>query len=304
MKPIIITTRKSPLALWQANEVARKLRELDPHLVIELLPLTTSGDQIQTRFVENGKGLFVKELEEALLDGRASLAVHSMKDVPIAFPEGLEIAAICKRASPFDAFVSPHYSTLAALPINAKVGTSSLRRQAQLLRLRPDLNVEPLRGNVQTRLNKLNSDGFDAIILAAAGLKRLNLGHVIRAELRPPAMLPACGQGAIGIECHKANTELKALLDKINCPLTQLCVNTERKVSIKLGGTCQTPIAIYCTPNSDQTLTLSARVLSPHGEQCIEFEETAIMNDAPLLAEKCLADLLKKGAKALIDTLK
>lgn len=299
MKPLIIATRKSPLALWQANWVADKLRQLGPQRKVELLPLTTSGDQASGKFLENGKGLFVKELEEALLNGRATIAVHSMKDVPATFPVGFGIAAICARGNPFDALVSPQYTSIETLPQHAKVGTASLRRQAQLLKFRPDLKIETIRGNVQTRLNKLHTEAFDAIILAAAGLERLDLDTHIRTQLTPPLMIPACGQGAIGVECNLTDQTLMAELANINCEQTYACVSAERVVNLALGGNCHVPVAIYCAPLSKNDFTLCIRVLNPHGDHCIETSVTG--NHPQSLAERCIKILMDKGVKTLLD---
>lgn len=301
MKTFTIATRQSPLALWQANDVARRLQALDPSFSIQLLPMVTTGDTAgpQKWLQESGKGLFVKELEEALIDKRADLAVHSMKDLPAQFPPGLGLAAICERASPYDAFVSQTYASLNALPPGAIVGTASLRRQAQLLNYRPDLTVRPVRGNVQTRLKKMQDEQFDAIILAVAGLERLNFRHLIQDTLSPPLMLPACGQGAIGIECRLDDHDRYTILQKLNCTTTARCVNTERMVNAKLGGNCHVPIAIYCTALTDQ-LSLQARVLSADGQHCIETQGHGHWQDAIQLADQCTEALLQQGAQTLL----
>lgn len=302
MRKLTIATRQSPLALWQANHVAAQLKAHHPTYVIELLPLITSGDKAgpQKWLTESGKGLFVKELEEALLTRRADLAVHSMKDLPATFPAGLTLATICKRANPFDAFVSSKFHSLNELPQGAKVGTASLRRQSQLFNYRPDLNLQPLRGNVQTRLEKMKAQNFDAIILAVAGLERLEMNSLIQDILEPPVMLPACGQGAIGIECREDDLSLLEILAPLNCSTTSLCVNTERWVNAKLGGNCHVPIALYCTSPEANQLHLRARVLSARGEQCIEAEETGEWHTAVQLAERCTQKLLSQGAEQLL----
>ncbi|MCX7116252.1 MAG: hydroxymethylbilane synthase [Gammaproteobacteria bacterium] len=303
MRQLTIATRNSPLALWQAHYVAAALKETCPQYDIKLLPIVTSGDRASKEnwAQHTGKGLFVKELEEALLEGRADLAVHSMKDLLAVFPEGLCLAAICERGNPFDALISPIASTIDELPQGANIGTASLRRQAQLRAYRPDLQLHPLRGNVQTRLTKLHAHEFDGIILAAAGLIRLGLEDMISTELTPPLMLPACGQGAVGIECRQSDHELLNILSKIHCPKTAACVNTERRVNALLGGHCHVPIAIFCTIPTPNTLQLNARVLSPDGSQCIEAEHKGSIEHAADLADACAAELLKKGAKALLE---
>jgi hydroxymethylbilane synthase len=304
MRKLTIATRQSPLALWQANYVASLLRQQNPTYTIELLPLITSGDKAgpQKWLTESGKGMFVKELEEALLTKRADLAVHSMKDLPADFPSGLCLATICKRTTPFDALISSHFTSLSELPKGAKVGTASLRRQSQLLHYRPDLNLQPIRGNVQTRLQKMQEEHFDAIILAAAGLERLAMSSLIQETLQPPVMLPACGQGAIGIECRADDQSLLEILQPLNCPITSLCVNTERLVNAKLGGNCQVPIALYCTAPTPKQLHLRTRVLSANGEYCIEAEEYGDWSAAHQIAERCTQALLAQGAKKLLNS--
>jgi hydroxymethylbilane synthase len=299
-----IATRQSPLALWQANYVSQLIKALDPSYTVELLPMVTTGDIAGPKkwLMQSGKGMFVKELEEALLSKRADIAVHSMKDLPAHFPAGLGLAAICERANPFDAFVSSKYLTFNELPLGAKVGTASLRRQSQLLNHRPDLNIHPLRGNVQTRLQKMQDEQFDAIILAVAGLERLDLNTLIKEELTPPLMLPACGQGAIGIECRQDDHALIEILQKINCATTALCVNTERMVNAKLGGSCHTPIAIYCTAPTPEQLSLQVRILNADGTQCIEAQGHSKWEEASQLAEQCAEALMQQNALTLIST--
>jgi hydroxymethylbilane synthase len=301
-RTIRIATRKSPLALWQADFVREQLLQYWPDLVIELLPMSTSGD----RFLKDklltigGKGLFVKELEEALLDKRADLAVHSMKDVPVAFPDGLSLAVICQRDNPMDAFVSNQYALLEDLPRGATVGTSSLRRQSQLLAHRPDLVVKPLRGNIHTRLEKMDSGEFDAIILAAAGLERMGMQSRIREYLATETMLPACGQGALGIECRTNDEDILALLQPLNHSLTALCVHTERRVNALLGGNCHTPLAVYCKPLNENHLLLSAKVASADGQRVIHYVQQDSQQVANELAQHAVMTLLADGAGILL----
>lgn len=297
-----IATRKSPLALWQANHIRTTLMHHWPTLHVELVPMITSGDKFLKDKLQaiGGKGLFVKELEESLLDNRADIAVHSMKDVPALFPPGLSLTAICSRASPFDALVSRSYDSLDALPQGASIGTTSLRRQSQLLAIRPDLQVMPLRGNIHTRLAKLESDEFDAIILAVAGLERMDMGHKITQILSEDSMLPACGQGALGIECRSDDEAIKKLIAPLNDTLSALCVSSERHVNALLGGNCHVPLAVYCTPMPDSQLLLRACVATPDGETIIKNSQQGHQNDAMVLAERCAQALLAKGAAELL----
>lgn len=304
-KILRIATRKSPLALWQANHIRTTLIQHWPDLNIELVPMITSGDKfLKDRLLTiGGKGMFVKELEEALLDKRADIAVHSMKDVPAAFPEGLSLGAICTRDSPFDALISKSHSKLNALPMGATLGTTSLRRQSQLLALRPDLNVVSLRGNIQTRLSKMESGEFDAIILAVAGLERMAIHHLITETLSDEMMLPACGQGALGIECRTRDERIHHLLAPLNDPLTALCVRSERHVNAMLGGNCHVPVAVYCMPLSDSNVLLRAKVATPDGQRIIHDSRCGQQQDAMLLAEQCAQALLENGAAELLATL-
>jgi hydroxymethylbilane synthase len=258
--PTIIATRESRLALWQAEHVRDLLRERFG-LAVELLGMTTRGDQILDRALSKvgGKGLFVKELEAALEDGRAHLAVHSLKDVPMELPEGFVLAAVLEREDPRDAFVSPRFDDLRSLPQGACVGTSSLRRAVQLLAQRPDLRIEPLRGNLDTRLRKLDEGHYDAIVLAAAGLKRLGLGGRIRSLFDTDAMIPAAGQGALGIEVREDAQALRATLATMVDHATWLATHAERAVSRALGGSCSVPLAAHATWRDD-TLHLVAAV--------------------------------------------
>ena len=298
-----IATRKSPLALWQANHVRAHLLHHWPNLSIELLPLVTSGDTFlkQKLSTLGGKGLFVKELEEALLDKRADLAVHSMKDVPAYFPEGLCLPTICKRHNPLDALLSPEYNSLNDLPHGAIIGTSSLRCQSLLLAHRPDLQIKELRGNIQTRISKLTSGAYDAIILAAAGLERMNMQTHIKEQLSADIMLPACGQGALGIECRMDDDRLMQYLAPLNDPLSTRCVTTERHVNALLGGHCHVPLAVYCSPINQQDLSLRAKVASIDGQMVIEHQIQGHQDQALSLAETCAQALLVNGARALLD---
>jgi hydroxymethylbilane synthase len=297
-----IATRQSPLALWQAEHVRAQLIHYWPELTIELLPMVTSGDAfLKDKLLEiGGKGLFVKELEEALLDKRADLAVHSMKDVPATFPNGLSLVSICKRDNPFDAFLSNHYKTLADLPQNAVIGTTSLRRQSQLLAIRPDLDIRPLRGNIHTRLAKLDAGEYDAILLAVAGLERMGMQARITDILSDDIMLPACGQGALGIECRTDDKQTQALIAPLNDALSALCVNSERHVNGLLGGNCHVPIAVYSRCLDKGNLQLQARVATPNGETILRDTQYGCQNESRLMAERCAQALLAKGATQLL----
>ena len=301
-RTIRIATRQSPLALWQANHVRDELLKQWPELQIELLPMTTSGDRfLKDKLLEiGGKGLFVKELEEALLDKRADFAVHSTKDMPAEFPEGLKLAAICKRDNPFDALVSTQYSSLQSLPQNAVVGTGSLRRQSQLLAYRPDLCIKPLRGNINTRLAKLESGEYQAIILAAAGLERMGFNQTITEQLSEHIMLPACGQGALAIECRTDDAAIQKLIDGLNDPISAVCVHAERKVNALLGGNCHVPLAVFCAPTPEGQLFLQAKILNHDGSQLIHNNQTGSINEASVLADRCAQNLLSQGAASLL----
>ena len=268
-----IATRQSPLALWQANFVKHQLETLHPGLRVELVPMVTKGDVILDSPLAKigGKGLFVKELEAALLDGRADIAVHSMKDVPMEFPQGLGLSVICRREDPRDAFVSNKYAALVDLPAGAVVGTSSLRRQCQLKQLRPDLQVHSLRGNVGTRLSKLDQGEYDAIILASAGLIRLGLAERIRSFIEVEQSLPAVGQGAVGIECRSDDLVVQQLLAPLADQQTTLCVLAERAMNRRLQGGCQVPIGGYAIIENEQ-LWLRALVGELDGSQIIRAE--------------------------------
>lgn len=296
-----IATRQSPLALWQAHFVADALRAAHPGLRVELLTMVTRGDKIlDTPLAKiGGKGLFVKELEVALLEGRADLAVHSMKDVPMAFPDGLGLTAICEREDPRDAFVSNHHDSLDALPAGAVVGTSSLRRQCQLRRYRPDLTVKDLRGNVNTRLAKLDAGEYDALILAAAGLIRLGMPERIRAAVDPHLMLPAVGQGAVGIECRLDDAVTRALLAPLNHPETALCVTAERAMNTRLQGGCQVPIAGHAVLTDGQ-LHVVGRVGSLDGAQLLASQVSGPAASAQALGEALAEHLLAAGAGPIL----
>ncbi|MFY7698184.1 MAG: hydroxymethylbilane synthase [Legionella sp.] len=302
-KIIRIATRNSPLALWQANYIAKQLQYYWPELTINLLPMTTSGDKfIKDKLISiGGKGLFVKELEEALLNNQADLAVHSMKDVPAEQPKGLKITTICKRENPFDALISDNYQSLQTLPPRAIIGTSSLRRQAQLLALRPDFVIKPLRGNINTRLKKMYTGEYDAIILAASGIERLSMQPIINEVLSPELMLPAPGQGALGIECRENDDTIQKLLIPLNDLESALCVHTERRVNAQLGGNCHTPVAIFCKKNSSGLLHLQAKIISVDGRTIINNSQLGEEQCANLLADSCVKSLLSQGAKEIIN---
>lgn len=297
-----IATRQSPLALWQANYVRDMLLQQNPDLTIELLPMTTSGDKFlkDKLLAIGGKGLFVKELEEALLDKRADFAVHSSKDMPAEFPEGLNLAAICKRDNPFDALVSKQYTSLQDLPQHAVVGTGSLRRQSQLLAYRPDLCIKPLRGNINTRIAKLESGEYQAIILAASGLERMGFNTEITEQLSEQIMLPACGQGALAIECRADAQEVQALIAGLNDPVSAICVHAERQVNALLGGNCHVPLAVFCAPSQPNHLLLQAKILNHDGSHLIQNHQTGTLDEASAMADRCAQELLAQGAEALL----
>jgi len=297
-KIIRIATRQSPLALWQAHYVQEQLMSAHPGVKVELVPMVTKGDVLLDTPLSKvgGKGLFVKELELAMLENRADLAVHSMKDVPVAFPEGLGLVTICQRADPLDAFVSGKYASLDELPEGAVVGTSSLRRQCQISARRPDLVIRSLRGNVGTRLSKLDAGEYDAIILAAAGLKRLGLESRIRSTLPAEVSLPAVGQGAVGIECRTDDTALITLLQALNHHDTESCVRAERAMNTRLEGGCQVPIGSYALLQGDDQLWLRGLVGTPDGSQMISAERRGHRDQAEQLGIALAEELLEKGA--------
>lgn len=299
---LVIATRSSALAVWQAEHVRQRLRAQWPGLAVDLLKLSTRGDEVLDRSLAKigGKGLFVKELESALLDGRADLAVHSLKDVPVDLSLPFVLAAVLERADPRDAFVSERYASLAEVPVGGVIGTSSLRRQAQLQAGRPDLRVEPLRGNVNTRLSKLDSGQFDAIILAAAGLDRLGLGGRIRARLSPEQSLPAAGQGALGIEALAARADVQALLAPLRCEQAERCTLAEREVSLVLGGSCQVPLAAYAVEEGGR-LWLRALLASPDGQQVVRAQGHDALDQAQALGQRVAQALFDAGARAILD---
>lgn len=296
-----IATRKSPLAMWQANFVKDRLEALYPELQVELVPMSTQGDKIlDTPLAKvGGKGLFVKELETAMLEGRADIAVHSMKDVPVEFPEGLGLHTICEREDPRDAFVSNRFTAIDELPQGAVVGTSSLRRQCQLRAARPDLVIRDLRGNVNTRLAKLDAGEYDAIILAAAGLKRLEMAYRITAFIEPEQSLPANGQGAVGIECRLDDHELHALLAPLEHPETRIRVLTERAMNRALQGGCQVPIGAYALVEGEE-VWLRGLVGSPDGSRVIRDEIRGPLADGETLGHTLAQRLLADGADAIL----
>lgn len=299
---LTIATRKSALALWQAEHIKSRLEALHDGLEVTLLPMSTRGDVIlDTPLAKiGGKGLFVKELEVAMLEGHADIAVHSMKDVPVEFPEGLELATICEREDPRDAFVSNHYQRLADLPAGAVVGTCSLRRRCQIAARYPQLVIKDLRGNVQTRLRKLDEGEFDAIILAASGLIRLELAERITQFMDVTESLPANGQGALGIECRSDDARVKALLAPLNHDETSACVRAERAMNRHLQGGCQVPIGAFATLTQD-TLWLRGLVGSPSGEKLIEAELQGNVADAEQLGMQVAEQLLQRGAGEILN---
>ncbi|WP_157724708.1 hydroxymethylbilane synthase [Vibrio tarriae] len=302
--PIRIATRQSPLALWQANYVKDALMAAHPGLQVELVTMVTRGDVIlDTPLAKvGGKGLFVKELEIAMLEGRADLAVHSMKDVPVDFPDGLGLVTICEREDPRDAFVSNTYAKIEDLPSGAIVGTCSLRRQCQLKAARPDLVIKELRGNVGTRLSKLDAGEYDAIILAAAGLKRLELESRIRSFIEPEQSLPAVGQGAVGIECRVDDQRVRALLAPLNHADTADRVRCERAMNLTLQGGCQVPIGSYALLEGDN-IWLRALVGEPDGSQIVRGEIRGLRTQAEQLGITLAEQLLSQGAKEILERL-
>ena len=287
--------------MWQAEFVRDRLLELHPDLEIELVKMTTQGDKIlDTPLAKiGGKGLFVKELEQGMLAGDADIAVHSMKDVPMHLPEGLHLPVICQREDPRDAFVSNTFASLADLPAGSKVGTSSLRRECQLRTHRPDLEVLPLRGNVNTRLAKLDDGQFDAIILASAGLKRLGFEDRIREAMTPEQSLPAVGQGAVGIETRVDDVEINALLAPLRCPRTWIVVSAERAMNRRLAGGCQVPIAGFALIDGDE-VWLRGLVGMPDGSQMLTADARARVEDAEALGEAIAENLLAQGADKIL----
>jgi hydroxymethylbilane synthase len=303
-KKLVIASRESRLALWQSEHVRDQLKALYPACDVQILGMTTRGDQILDRTLSKvgGKGLFVKELEAALLEGRADIAVHSSKDVPMDLPEGFMLAAFGVREDPCDAFVSNHFAALDELPAGAVVGTSSLRREAQLRARYPHLNVAPLRGNVITRLAKHDQGEYQGIILAAAGLKRLGLGHRIRSLIDVTQSLPAPGQGALAIECRADRADLVELLAPLHDAATAACVRAERGLSRALSGSCQLPLAAYATTEAGQ-VWLRGLVASPDGQRVIRDELRGAAADPEALGSRLAARLRAAGAGEIIAAL-
>jgi hydroxymethylbilane synthase len=304
--PLRIATRKSQLALWQAEHVAGLLREAHPGLQIELVPLLTQGDRIQDRTLAaiGGKGLFIKELEVAIEDLRADIAVHSMKDVPADLPHGLTIGAVLQRADPRDALVTTSgIARLEDLPRGAIVGTSSLRRQAQLYALRPDLKIESLRGNVDTRIRKLDAGGMDAIVLACAGLVRLGLESRITARLDPKVCLPAVSQGVIGIECRRSDARTVQLLQALEDAPTRVALDAERAFAARLGGSCQSPIAAYAELDTDR-ITLRGLVAEPDGSRLLRDSSSGDLKNPAALGRQLAERMLAAGAGPLLERLR
>jgi hydroxymethylbilane synthase len=296
-----IATRKSELALWQANYVRARLLALHHDLVVELVKITTQGDRILDAPLARvgGKGLFIKELEQVLLNGEADIAVHSLKDMTVSLPQGLHIAALCEREDARDAFVSNAHADLRRLPAGARVGTSSLRRQCQLRAAFPALTVSSLRGNVNTRLRKLDAGEFDAIILATAGLKRLGLQQRVRAYIEPEVMLPAVGQGVVCVECRRDDT-VNELLTPLDHAITRYCVVAERALNERLEGGCQVPIAAYAQVNGDR-MRLRALVGYPDGREIIRAQAEGPVEQPQALGTRVAAELLARGAKDILD---
>lgn len=301
---VVIATRESALALWQARHVQSELRRLYPGLSVSILGMTTAGDRkLDSSLAKiGGKGLFVKELEDALADGRADIAVHSVKDVPMHLPDGFALAAVLERADPRDAFVSNDFSSLAALPAGTRVGTSSLRRECQLRTQFPELAVEPLRGNVQTRLGRLDEGRYGAIILAAAGLKRLGLADRITALLTPEQSLPAVGQGALGIECRSDRSDLFTLLAPLVHQATQQCVYAERAFSRTLAGSCNVPLGGFAELSGTQ-LRLRGLVGAPDGSKIVRGETAGPAANAEALGIALAEELKRQGAADILAAL-
>jgi len=296
-----IATRKSPLALWQAEHVAQRLHQAHPPLRVELVGMSTRGDKLLDSPLAKvgGKGLFVKELEQSLLEGRADIAVHSMKDLPVELPSGLDLPVILAREDPRDAFVSPRYSHPAQLPAGARVGTSSLRRHCQLAARYPALTIQPLRGNVNTRLAKLDAGDYDAIILAVAGLRRLQLAARVACLLEPEVSLPAIGQGAIGIECRQADAGTRECIRVLDDPITHILIRAERAMNARLQGGCQVPIAGYAILQ-DEHILLRGLVGDPDGSQMVAGEIRGPASASEQLGITLAEELLARGADRIL----
>jgi len=304
VRRVVIATRRSRLALWQAEHVKRRLEKLYPALVVELLALSTKGDELLEVRLDKvgGKGLFVKELESALADGRADLAVHSMKDVPADLPEGFALGAILPREDPRDALVTERFASLEAMPADAVLGTSSLRRAAQIAARFPQFRIRTLRGNVETRLAKLDRGEYDAVVLAAAGLKRLGLAGRIRALLEPALSLPAAGQGALGIECLSTRMEILQLVAPLADGATAACVRAERAVSRALGGSCTVPLGAYAELRQNR-VWLQAVVAAPDGRRLARAEHEGATDAPEALGEQVAALLRARGAGEILAAL-
>ncbi len=302
MSTIRIATRRSPLAMWQAETVADRLRASAPGVEVELAPMSTKGDKMLDAPLAKvgGKGLFVKELESALLEGRADIAVHSMKDVPVEFPEGLHLPVIMVREDPRDALVSARHESLDALPRGARVGTSSLRRKCQILALRPDLELPDLRGGVNTRLGKLDAGEYDAILLACAGLRRLEMADRIRESIAAERMLPAIGQGAMGIECRLGDEHVEALIAPLADADTTVCVRAERAMNARLGGGCQVPIAGHAVLDGE-TIYLRGLVASLDGKRVLRAAARGPRAEGEALGDGIARELLAQGADAILE---
>lgn len=296
-----IATRKSKLALWQAETIKNQLVGFYPHLTVKLIPLHTTGDKWGKKPLNamGGKGLFVKELEETLLSHQAEIAVHSLKDVPATLPEGLMLAVFCERESPEDAFLSTYHTALNSLPTGAKIGTSSLRRQCQLLAIRPDLNIQMLRGNIDTRIRKLEAGEFDAIILAYAGIKRLGLTKYVKEILPVSVILPAIGQGALALECRQQDLKTQEWIKPLHHAKTAICVRAERAMNRVLSGSCQIPIAGFATL-SQHHLALQGLVGDPSGHTLLKANASGPKDAPEALGMQVAQNLLAKGAKKII----
>jgi hydroxymethylbilane synthase len=305
MKELRIATRESRLALWQAEHVATQLRAAHADLKVVLVPMTTTGDQVLDRTLAQvgGKGLFVKELELALADGRADIAVHSMKDVPSVLPDGMVLTCMLERADPRDAFVSRNYAHFADLPNNAHIGTASLRRQSQLLALRPDLRISPIRGNVETRLRKLDEAQFDAIVLASAGLIRLGLAERITEYFAVDRSVPAAGQGVVGIECNRDAVATRELCSALNDHDAADCVQAERAFAARLEGSCQSPIAAYASVQGTE-LQLTGLVAATDGSVVIRDQLSGPRTQHTQLGKQLAERVLARGADKLLAALR
>lgn len=301
---IKIGTRKSALALWQAEFIKSELQRLNPSITVELVHFNTKGDRILEKPLAEvgGKGLFTAELEAAMHAGDIDIAVHSLKDMPTELPQGLTLGAISKREVPYDALISPQYKTLDKLPKGARIGTSSLRRQAQLLHRRPDLKIEVIRGNVQTRLNKIETEGLDGVILAQAGLKRLGLDHQITQVFTADEIIPAVGQGALAIECRADDVEMLDMLSLIDDEPTRLAVEGERSFLNQLNGNCQVPMGVHGTIEKGQ-LTLKALIASTDGKTVYEGELSGPATKSVMLGKNLAKALYEEGGKHIIEAL-